>query len=724
MGEPFDVTVTVCNQGTESNTPRGYLYLSPDTVISPDEPRTPGSDILLGSFPTNQLSPGQCLTHTERVQANPGIQGAYYLGALLDPLNRTPDVDRSNNARAGTRIGIGSRPDFVVSAVTGPTSAVPSTPFPASVTVCNQGTEPGTPFVELYLSADRFVIPDVPLTPASDVPLSDLSMGVLVPGQCRTETLNLQPPHVIDGPWYLGAIVDPANTVFELIDDNNTKVSTRFGVGLGPDFVVTAVTGPTSSTPGASLTAQVQVCNQGTHPGGTPVELYLTPDDILSPHVPPLPPSTDVRLGMQDTGLLEIGACKTLTFTGSPGGATGAYYLGAIVDPAGFILEINKENNTRLSSRLGIGNGPDLVVASVSGPPSVERNLLFEATIQVCNQGTAPSGSATAELFLSADATITPQDAPQGPVSISPLAPGGCQTLTVSTAYPPTVWEGNWYLGAIVDRQAVVPELLEENNARAGTLMGVGLRPDFVVASVTGPTSLPHGQPLSATVRVCNQGTQAAVTPVELYLSADPVITPRVPNLPPVDVFVGGSQTGLLAAGACENVTVEGIPLSASTGAWYLGAVADPSNAVVEFFENNNVKAGSRVGLGNRPDFVVTSVVGPSSVRLGQPYEGRFTVCNQGTTEAPPTEVELFLSRDTVISRDRQPDGTRDTPLVIIFLDDPLIPGQCQTKTVPNLRGADDLGDWYLGAIVDPPNVVMEFIEDNNVRAGTRITFN
>ena len=97
---------------------------------------------------------------------------------------------------------------------------------------------------------------------------------------------------------------------------------------------------------------------------------------------------------------------------------------------------------------------------------------------------------------------------------------------------PPPGGDGAYYLGAVIDAQNTQPELMEDNNSNSGYRMGVGNRADFIVKSVTGPASAQPGQQVTAQVEVCNQGTMDGSTDVEVYLSADAVITPPAPPFP------------------------------------------------------------------------------------------------------------------------------------------------------------------------------------------------
>ncbi|WP_275899254.1 CARDB domain-containing protein, partial [Pyxidicoccus caerfyrddinensis] len=136
-----------------------------------------------------------------------------------------------------------------------------------------------------------------------------------------------------------------------------------------------------------------------------------------------------------------------------------------------------------------------------------------------------------------------------------------------------------YHLGAVVDPSNNRQELIEDNNSSSGYRIGVGNRPDFVITSVTGPTSVQDGQPLTAQVTVCNQGTNSGDSQVELYLSADAIIRTNTTPGPMEDSFVGNAPTGWLMQGQCATVSIQGsawLPPPGLQGAYHLGAVVDP----------------------------------------------------------------------------------------------------------------------------------------------------
>jgi subtilase family serine protease len=150
----------------------------------------------------------------------------------------------------------------------------------------------------------------------------------------------------------------------------------------------------------------------------------------------------------------------------------GAYHLGAIADPYNNVPELIESNNSSAGYLLGVGWAPDLVVTSVSGPPSAQPGGSFMATATVCNQGTQSSPGTYLELHLSSDSTITEDDPYAGYAWVAPLNTGDCATVTVpANANVPQ--PGTYNLGALVDPYNGVQELIETNNTSSGVTINV-----------------------------------------------------------------------------------------------------------------------------------------------------------------------------------------------------------------------------------------------------------
>ncbi|WP_437902727.1 CARDB domain-containing protein [Sorangium sp. So ce327] len=682
-GSGFDASVTVCNQGTSPSYGVDLeLFLSSDDAISP-------ADLHAGSGYVPGLSPGQCTSVLVAASAY-GPDGAYHLGAIVDPEQWLVELIESNNAVAGSVIGVGFGPDFIVSAVSGPPSLAPGDSFNAEVTVCNQGTQAGHGGdMELRLSSDATIT-------TADFLAGNGPAPYLAPGQCATVTFPASASYVPWGAYHLGAIVDPYGWTPELIETNNAAAGSVLGVGHGPDLIVSAVEGPPSAVPGSSFDAEVTVCNQGTLPSyGSEVELRLAAGDQEA--------DTGFFAGSAPVAYLDRGQCTVVAIPTSLAWPDGAYRLGAVVDPYGWMQELIETNNTNASGVFGVGSRPDLIASVVSGPSIAAPGTGFDAVVTVCNQGTTPSGGTSVDVLLSSDRDVTPSDIHVGNEVVSGLSPGQCESVTVAAgAYAP---DGAYHLGAIVDLNGPVQELIETNNTAAGDLIAIGHGPDLIVSAVSGPPSVTQGSAFNASVTVCNQGTEpSSGTELNLLLSPDGGITPA-------DFPIGGGYVPYLNAGQCFSATILASAY-VPDGAYHLGAIVDPYGAIAELIEPNNAAAGSVIGIGYRPDLIVSSVNGPPSLNPGGSFDASVTVCNQGTQPSYGTQVDLLLSADATLTLADSPAGNGPVP----YLD----PGQCATVTFPATAYVPD-GAYHLGAIVDRFDWIPELIETNNAEVSAMI---
>ncbi|HEY8208103.1 MAG TPA: CARDB domain-containing protein, partial [Myxococcaceae bacterium] len=187
----IQLPVTVCNVGDTAGSAPVRLLRSTDATITL-------SDTNIGTSPgVGTLSPGACATAS--MTANiPSGNGTFYLGAYVDPSNVLVEGNESNNATAATTTTIvGSKPDFILTSVSGPPVVLPGNSFSTTVTLCNQGTTAGTAPVTVYMSADSIIT-------TADTQVGILSAPpTLAPGACATLTGNVTAMG-ISNTWWLG----------------------------------------------------------------------------------------------------------------------------------------------------------------------------------------------------------------------------------------------------------------------------------------------------------------------------------------------------------------------------------------------------------------------------------------------------------------------------------------------------------------------------------------
>lgn len=118
---------------------------------------------------------------------------------------------------------------------------------------------------------------------------------------------------------------------------------------------------------------------------------------------------------------------------------------------------------------------------------------------------------------------------------------------------------------------------------------------EIVIGSWVGATP---GQQIGVVATVKNQGSgSSGGFYLSACLSTDAIITPWNDAFQTGDLEIGNIYVTGLAAGGQQTLTINCTIPSTLTGTFYLGAIADSRNNVVEANENNNSLAGSQITI-------------------------------------------------------------------------------------------------------------------------------
>ncbi|MFH0774686.1 MAG: CARDB domain-containing protein [bacterium] len=228
---------------------------------------------------------------------------------------------------------------------------------------------------------------------------------------------------------------------------------------------------------------------------------------------------------------------------------------------------------------------PDLVVSSL-GQATYSSNYIT-GTYTIKNQGSGSAGSFKVYFYLSSDTTITTGDTYLGYINISGLSVGA--SISGNYSFYRSSSPSGYYIGAIVDPDNYIAESNENNNTAYNSIQVVA--PDLVVSSLGQATYSSSDQSpgyyyITGTYTVKNQGNgNAGSFDVYSYLSPDTTITTG-------DTQLGYMNIPSLSAGA----SIFGnyfYSRSSSPAGYYIGAIVDPYNSIVESNENNNTAYNS-----------------------------------------------------------------------------------------------------------------------------------
>ncbi|MEZ5573848.1 MAG: CARDB domain-containing protein [Halioglobus sp.] len=171
------------------------------------------------------------------------------------------------------------------------------------------------------------------------------------------------------------------------------------------------------------------------------------------------------------------------------------------------------------------------------------------------------------------------------------------ETVTIPIGTAP----GNYYLGAYVDHDFLIPEVTSANNIAYYPVTVLPPRPDLTVpfAGVNDTTLVP-GQSFSALAIVRNDGAGPAnATTLRYYRSTNSVINSS-------DTLIGTDAISALAAGS-QQATNDPDTAPLIQGTWWIGACVD--SVAGESVTSNNCSTGAQITVAYPPPEVTTEPV-------------------------------------------------------------------------------------------------------------------
>ncbi|HJR59877.1 MAG TPA: CARDB domain-containing protein [Vicinamibacterales bacterium] len=319
------------NQGGGESEPSATgFYLSTNVLFD-------AADLLLGSRPVAALPVGGSDAGATVVSL-PGTigTGTYYVIAKADTANAIPESNEINNTRFSGAIRIG--PDLVVPSFKGvPVVAQAGGTVTVTDTTQNQGsTTAAASTTGVYFSANA-------LLDAGDQLVGSRAVPTLAPNGVSSGTVTIQVPATAGtGTFYLFGKADLHGGIVESSEANNA--SSAFAIRIGPDLSVSAMTFPANPAAGTTINVTDTTANTG---GGSAsastTRFYLSVNLSVD--------AADPLLGSRDVPALDAGATSsgTTAVVIPAGTAAGSYWLIAVADSTGAVVETSETNNVRFA---------------------------------------------------------------------------------------------------------------------------------------------------------------------------------------------------------------------------------------------------------------------------------------------------------------------------------------------------------------------------------------
>ena len=710
-GGTLSVTDTVQNQGGAPTTVSSTIAysLSPDTIYGN------GDDVTISTTrAVGLLAAGASNTATTNLLIPASTpSGTYHVCANADSTNVISETNESNNSLCST-ITVGpATADLIMSAVsTAATAVAPGASLTLSNSAKNQGSASAGSFVIAFHLSTNTAYGD-----GDDVAFAATrTVGSLAVGATSTASTSLTVPASTPlGTYYICANADNNNTVVEGNETNNSLCTSTTVQVTRPDLIVTAVTpnsGTVSSTATLSVTDSVK--NQGIVSAGSSKVGYSLSVDTTYGN------GDDIAIATTRTiASLAAGATNTATTTLTIPATTppGTYYVCAKADSAGAVTELDETNNTLCSGVTVSVPQSDLIMSAVSTTATVLApggTLTLPNTAK--NQGAFPAGNFLVAFDLSPTASYTDAGAVAFTTtrSVTSLAAGASSTATTVLTIPTTTSLGTYYVCAMADSANTVSESNETNNSLCTSTTVQVARPDVIMTAVTpNAGTVNQGATLSVTDTVKNQGPLATGVSMRVgyHLSTNTTYGDGD------DVAITTTRTVTsLAAGASSTVTTNlTIPATTPPGTYYVCAMGDTLNQVVESDETNNTLCSSVTVSVPPPDLVMSAAsTTATTVNKGANFTLSNSVMNQGGSKAGAFVIAFHLSTDTTYG------GGDDVVITQTRSITSLAIGATSTaSTTLTVPATTPSGTYYVCANADNNNTVAEGDETNNTRCTT-----
>jgi len=395
--------------------------------------------------------------------------------------------------------------------------------------------------------------------------------------------------------------------------------------------------------------------------------------------------------------------------------------VGLAMDGAGnlYFSDIANDRIRRVGAVEEPSPTPDLIMTAVGPNTNVLKpGQSLAVSNTVSNQGDVAAGSFTIAFHLSPNTTYGDSDdivlsATRSVTSLSPLATGtmATSTRTASTTLtiPSTTPVGTYYICAMADSANAVDEGAFENNNTFCSASPVTVTyPDLVMTDVTpGATTVNQGASLTGSSTVQNQGLVASgSSTVAFHLSVDNIYGNAD------DIVLSGTRSvaGLAAGASSSGSATLKVPASTPPNTYYLCAMADKNNSVVEIHEDNNTKCSTTQVTVPNSDLIVSAVsTTATTATAGKSVYISNSIKNQGGSKSGSFVVAFHLSTNPVYG-----DGDDVVSTKTRMISALAIGGTNTASTSVTIPSTTPAGTYYMCVKADDTDTVTELDETNN----------
>lgn len=457
--------------------------------------------------------------------------------------------------------------------------------------------------------------------------------------------VNLPPKYV--GKYYILVVAADKEGVDEASRyGNNIKASEQITINLTPppDFSVTKVDAPATAVAGKEEFFSYTVKNIGANGPHKSENVWY--DNIYISKKNTFNKDSSISIGkFYKTNSPAFLADSSYTNTKQikiPEGIAGNYYVYVVTNEEFKVFEHTYTANNIARSegtiKISAGSYADLSVLSVEVPDTIYAGREFTVKYQVKNVGT---GRITADysdyVYYSSTSTWNPVYVLRSNYMKGLFEPEQIKNLELKVTAPESIGEA-WFFVYSDPHNDIFENESETNNLKSISksvyIKYAPLEADLSVVSLTVPPAGNSGSKLKIDWRINNIGndiTKAKSWSDGIYLSADSALDANDKAL-----VVNNFRNSPLSPKEGYNGSAEVDLPKGLSGKYFIFLVTDPTKAVINDASEKNNIAAKAINLTPNPaaDLIVTSWNAPSEAYAGQTITVKYTVKNQGGTDA------------------------------------------------------------------------------------------
>ncbi len=694
-GAAFYPTSAIANNGNTflKNITIGY-YLSSDTVLNI-------GDTFLASTKTDYLYSGSYSeSNPSLIIPSELLSGNYYILAVADYGNTIEEDFESNNVKSLEIVVTSPSIDLSIYTLSvSPSQTAADSYLAVNLYAFNSGNSQASSHIISY-----FVSKDSVYDQEDTYLSSNQIHGINANSDIYLNPLLYIPNTLTVGSYYVIAIIDYDKEVAEVDEENNWLAVPITIFPPAFDLCISSFSAEQIKvSAGSYVYPQLVVDNFGIgYASSHHVGYFLSADSIYD--------RNDIYL-----------ACDTLSgiYGGNAEGlspslfipanvAVGTYHILAVADYLFSASETNEENNTFCIKTFVMPPSVDLSPMFQSSTiPMVITGIAFQPTIIEHNYGSTLAPIHSVGYYLSTDSSFDISDKFLSSEYVYEISDSSSIILNPSIVIPTKQSPGDYYLLVVSDYLPSIAEANENNNSHALKIkVSIGGADLMIGSFSTSKSNVLAGSFMYVKYTETNVGNLNVQShSIGYFLSKDSTYDTG-------DTYLTTDYLALLNAGANRVMNpVLYIPSTVAYGSYYIILVADYGNHIIELDEHNNTKALS-VTIGIPTPNVDLSLsyfyTNTDNVARGSAFTVYFNEYNIGTSNSDSHNVSYYLSLDTLF-------GSDDDYLGYEYVHGVVAESNYYHSTSLNMPYLTDSGQYYLIAVADYGNQILETNENNNL---------